>query len=79
MGNWGATMNDKTRLDPLLLTIPDAARLIGLHRDTVWEMCYNREIESVKIGKARRIVYADLVRWVEGKREQEYGETTRQG
>jgi hypothetical protein len=41
MGNWGAAMNDKTRLDPLLLTIPDAARLIALHRDTVWEMTGN--------------------------------------
>jgi excisionase family DNA binding protein len=52
-----------TYCNPLLLTIPDAARLIALHRDTVWKMCYNREIESITIGRARRIVYADLFQW----------------
>jgi excisionase family DNA binding protein len=56
-------VNDK----PLLVTIAQAARILSLHKNTVQTMCYTGEIRSIKIGKARRVIYQDLIRWIEEK------------
>jgi excisionase family DNA binding protein len=39
----------------LVVTIPDAAEMLSLNPYTVWRMVYARRIESIKIGKSRRI------------------------
>jgi excisionase family DNA binding protein len=38
-----------------LLTVPQAAVLMSLGKRTVWRMVHDGEIESIKIGRSRRI------------------------
>ncbi len=48
-----------------LLTIPQAADELGLQEVTIWHKVYNRQIESVKIGRARRIPRSAIERIIE--------------
>lgn len=49
---------------PMLLSVPEAALLMGLGRCTVWSLCTSGALKSVKIGKTRRVVAADIPRWI---------------
>lgn len=52
-------------MDQLLIKPEEAARAISVSRSTFYEMLARREIESVSIGRSRRIPVAALRRWVE--------------
>ena len=41
--------------EPLLLTVPEAAKRLSLGRATVYGLIYEGSLESVKIGKSRRV------------------------
>jgi excisionase family DNA binding protein len=56
--------------ESLLVTIDEAARRIGLKRSFTYELIRKGQLHSVKIGGARRIVIADLERFVERAREE---------
>ena len=43
-----------------LLTVKEAASLLGIGRSTVYELIYAGRIRSVKIGSSRRIRRGDL-------------------
>jgi excisionase family DNA binding protein len=43
-----------------LLTVKDAASILGIGRSTVYELIYAGRIRSVKIGSSRRIRRGDL-------------------
>jgi excisionase family DNA binding protein len=49
---------------PLLHKVEDAARILGLGRSTVYLHIESGDIESVKIGRARRITQGALERFV---------------
>ncbi len=49
----------------LLLTVMEAADLLGVSRTTVYELLNAEQIESVRIGRARRIPRAALVVYVD--------------
>jgi excisionase family DNA binding protein len=60
------------QLEPLLVTIDQAAKLLNVSRRTIEHMVYTGAIDSIKCGReqkgrgdARRIVYGSLKRWVE--------------
>jgi excisionase family DNA binding protein len=59
------------RPEPILLTVGKAAKLLSLHKSTVYEMCYTGQIKSIKIGRQRRVLYEDLQRWVQEQYEQQ--------
>lgn len=40
---------------PLLLTVTEAAELIGLGRTTIYKLMDNGDLASVRVGKSRRI------------------------
>jgi excisionase family DNA binding protein len=65
------------RPEPQLVTVAEAARILSMHPNQVYELCYTREIESVKIGKARRVVYEDLKRYVTELREKQWADGER--
>ena len=46
---------DTLRSDPLLLTIVDAARRLGIGRSKFYELISDGEIEVVKIGRCARV------------------------
>ncbi len=58
----------------LLLTTTEAAELLGLSRTTVYELLNAEQIESVRIGRARRIPRAALVAYVDRLRGLSDGE-----
>jgi excisionase family DNA binding protein len=67
-----AVAEQRITSDPqVAYTVQDAAGLLGLGERTVWEMIRAGEIESVKIGKSRRISRAAIVAFIESKRGEE--------
>lgn len=48
----------------LLLTPTEAAELLGVGRTTIYELMNSGDIESVRIGRARRIPSAALLDFV---------------
>jgi excisionase family DNA binding protein len=57
---------DHSRPDPLLIRVEEAARLLSVARSTVYELVERGEFPSVKVGRNRRIRYADLAEWAAG-------------
>jgi excisionase family DNA binding protein len=41
--------------EKLLLTVPEVAERLGLGKSTIYALIASREIESVNIGRARRV------------------------
>ena len=50
----------------LLLTLADAARLLAVSRTKLYELLNSRTIDSVHIGRSRRIRFVDLESFVNG-------------
>ena len=53
------------RLETLSVDIPEACRLTGLGRSKIYDLLGNGEIVSVKVGKRRLILTADLRAWLQ--------------
>src|SRR5919106_3636917 len=51
--------------DKLLLGVREAGEVIGIGRSTMYELLRSGEIESVRIGRCRRVPYSALVAYVE--------------
>lgn len=49
---------------PLLLTIPEAGRVLGLGRTTMYELIGAGEVEVVHIGRAARIPVQSIERFI---------------
>ena len=61
-----ADQNSSTlSMEPLLVRVEEAARLLSLSRSTIYEMLDRGELPSVRCGAARRIPLAALRAWVE--------------
>jgi excisionase family DNA binding protein len=54
-----------TRIEPLSVDIPGACQLTGLGRSKLYELLAKGEIASVKIGKRRLILVAELRAWLQ--------------
>jgi excisionase family DNA binding protein len=53
-------MTDQPSIEPVTLTVPAAMRVSGLGRTKLYEMILNKEIESVRVGTRRLIVFSSL-------------------
>jgi excisionase family DNA binding protein len=53
------------QVEPLLVRVEEAARILSLSRSTIYEMMDRGELPSVRCGAARRIPLAALRAWVE--------------
>jgi excisionase family DNA binding protein len=73
IGQYAAPPNraDRRHPDRLLVPVPDACWLTGIKRSKMYELLAANEIESVKLGKSRLVVYEALVGFVEGLRQQQ--------
>lgn len=47
---------------PILVTIEDAAKLLTIGRTTIYQLLRSKALESVKIGGARRITLASVLK-----------------
>ena len=54
--------------DQRLFTVPQTQAMLGIGRTTLWNMIASGEIESVRIGRSRRIPAEAIDRYVEGLR-----------
>jgi excisionase family DNA binding protein len=61
------TKNDTAapQVEPLLVRVEEAARILSLSRSTIYELLDRGELPSVRCGAARRIPLAALHTWVE--------------
>jgi excisionase family DNA binding protein len=51
-------------IEPLLVRVEEAARILSLSHSTIYEMMDSGELPSVRRGAARRIPVAALREWV---------------
>lgn len=63
-----ATKHHRPRPAPLLLTVVEAARLLGVGRSTAYELLATGELESVHIGRSRRVPVFAVENFVESLR-----------
>lgn len=57
---------DGFRAEQLMLTIPEAARVLSVGRSTIYVLMNNESLHPVHIGRAVRISRAELERYVAG-------------
>lgn len=58
---------DQAKLEPLLVTVTEAATILSLSRSTIYQMLDKQELPSIKHGTARRIPMFALKAWIEGQ------------
>jgi excisionase family DNA binding protein len=58
-------------LTKLLLTVEEAGAAIGLHRSKMYKLMDSGEVESIKIGKSRRIPAEALAAYVAALRDEQ--------
>ena len=54
-------------MQKLLFTVPEVARQLGLGRSLVYQLVMRGEIDSIKVGRARRVPAEALERFSEEK------------
>ena len=58
-------LDDQTRSD--LITVPEAARMIGLHTDTLYRLCRTGQFDpAIQIGSRWRVSVPRLERYLHG-------------
>jgi excisionase family DNA binding protein len=57
-----------TKIEPLLLRVDEAAEALALSRTKVYELMASGELESVKLGRSRRVPTAALMGFLEDAR-----------
>jgi excisionase family DNA binding protein len=53
---------------PLLVSIDDVGKLLGVRRTTVMKLLYGGALPSVTIGRRRLVIHADVLAYVEQRR-----------
>ena len=51
-------------VDPLLIDLPDAAKLLGLSPKNVWILAKSNRLPSIKIGARRKFSVEALRSWI---------------
>jgi excisionase family DNA binding protein len=69
-GNSSAADEDMPRL---LLTVSEAARRLGIGRSLLYELMANDEVESIHVGRLRRIPADALVTYIDRQRNEHAG------
>ena len=58
-------------VQPLLLTVSQAAKLLSLGRTKVYELIATEGLPVVHFGRAKRVSMASLQRWIESREQKE--------
>jgi excisionase family DNA binding protein len=65
--------------NPLLYSVPEAARLLGVGRTYMFRLIASGEVESIKLGKLRKIPRDALGRYIDRQRPSQAPITSRAG
>ncbi len=57
-------MKGEEVMERMLLTVAEAAEVLGVGKSTVYDLMRTRQLPSVKLGRLRRVPVADLDRFV---------------
>jgi excisionase family DNA binding protein len=57
--------------DKLLMTVDEAASMLGIARSHLYQLLQNAQVASVKIGRSRRIPVAALERFVQRRLDED--------
>lgn len=57
----------RDKLDPALLTVLEACKMLRISRWTLYDLIRSRAIETIKIGRIRRIPIASISRYIRRK------------
>jgi excisionase family DNA binding protein len=52
---------------PLLVSVPEAARLLGIGKTMAWDLVYSGELKVVRLGKRVLVPRLEIDRFVAGK------------
>ena len=63
-----------TDLEPLSVTVPEAARLLSMGQTTIWRLIAANELESYRIGSSRRVTMEGIRAFQRRQIEREQGE-----
>lgn len=58
----------RTNMDPVLVTIPDAANALGLGRSKTYSLIDQGQLETVRIGRRRLVLVSSIHRLAENGR-----------
>jgi excisionase family DNA binding protein len=58
-------------IQPLLLTVSQAAKMLSLGRTKVYELIATEGLPVVHFGRAKRVSMASLQRWIESREQKE--------
>ena len=58
-------------MEKMLVTVSEAAALLGVGRSFAYELVQRGDLPSVKLGRARRVPVAEVRRYIERLREDE--------
>lgn len=62
-------MNSLTPIEPLTVTVPEAIRLTGLGRTSLYRLIGERKLRHVKVGKRTLIDFSSIKRLIEGTQQ----------
>ena len=60
----------RQELEPLVVGLDDAERILSLGRSTIYELIDTGEFESFLVGRRRMLTYASLAAWVDRRRQE---------
>ena len=58
-------MTNSTKETPMLLTVPQAAELMQLGRDTVYQLTHRPDFPALRLGRSVRISSEGLQSWLD--------------
>jgi excisionase family DNA binding protein len=65
MAAYGCPLTRITAMDKLLYSVREAAALLSVSENFVWNLLRDRKLTGVKVGRSRRIPAAELQRYVD--------------
>lgn len=61
------TLQKGTAMDPLLISVQEAARTLSVGRTSIYQLIKSGELETMKLGRRRLITIQSLRRLTEGQ------------
>ena len=61
------TLQKDTAMDPLLISVQEAARTLSVGRTSIYQLIKSGELETMKLGRRRLITIQSLRRLTEGQ------------